>query len=227
MENGDPLAGLRLLVTAGPTREPLDPVRYLSNRSSGKMGFAVAQAAAEAGSLVTLVAGPVHLATPEGVTRIDVESARDMFAAVHQRIADTDIFVAAAAVADYRPARSLTDKIKKHGKTMHFELVRNPDILASVAALDNAPFTLGFAAETRDVLANARAKLEAKKLDMIAANRVGNELAFDKEENELVLIWRGGELSLPMQGKLALARALLSCVGERYLAAQSKNEATT
>lgn len=221
MENAELLAGRRLLVTAGPTREPLDPVRYLSNRSSGKMGFAVARAAVEAGALVTLVAGPVSIETPEGVKRIDVESARDMFAAVHAQIGATEIFISAAAVADYRPRSAVQEKIKKHGETMRLELVRNPDILASVAALPDAPFTVGFAAETEDVMVNARDKLERKKLDMIAANRVGNELAFDKEHNALILVWHGGQLALPMQDKLALARALLACVGQRYLAKQT------
>ncbi len=223
MHRHEPLAGRRLLVTAGPTREPLDPVRYLSNRSSGKMGYAIARAAQDAGAAVVLISGPVCLSTPNGVERIDVESAADMFDAVHTQVGRADIFIGAAAVADYRPRRVQGDKIKKHGETMRLDLVRNPDILASVAMLASPPFTVGFAAETTDLRANARDKLLRKRLDMIAANRVGERLAFDKEENELILIWEGGELILPMQEKRALARAMLECVGRRF-AAKQKSE---
>lgn len=225
MQKPEPLAGRRLLVSAGPTREPLDPVRFLSNRSSGKMGFAVAQAAQEAGAVVTLVAGPVWLPTPEGVERIDVETAREMSDAIHARIEQTDIFISAAAVADYRPRRREDVKIKKHGETMRLELVRNPDIVASVASLPGAPFTVGFAAETENVQANARSKLVHKKLDMIAANRVGDGLAFDADDNELSLLWQGGALILPKQDKLALARAMLACIGQRFVEKQTSEGA--
>ncbi|NNG12925.1 MAG: bifunctional phosphopantothenoylcysteine decarboxylase/phosphopantothenate--cysteine ligase CoaBC, partial [Halobacteria archaeon] len=170
---GGALAGRRVLVTAGPTREPIDPVRYISNRSSGKMGYAIARAAAEAGAQVTLVTGPVALVLPEQVDGIRVETAEQMHAAVMEHIADTDIFIAAAAVADYRPQSVARKKLKKSAAGITLALEPNPDILATVAALPEPPFTLGFAAETDALEANARKKLRAKSLDMIAANVVG------------------------------------------------------
>lgn len=224
MSHTESLAGVRVVVTAGPTREPIDPVRYISNRSSGKMGFAVAKAAHQAGAQVTLVSGPVSLATPTGVNRIKVESAAEMHDVVQQFISGADIFIAAAAVADYRPQQSAAQKIKKHSDTMHLELVRNPDILASVAALDNAPFTVGFAAETQDMEANARSKLMGKRLDMIAANQVGNKVAFDQDDNELLVIWRGGSKLLPMQDKQTLATNLVACIARQYRIAHSREE---
>lgn len=205
-----------MLVTAGPTREPIDPVRYISNRSSGKMGFAVARAARDAGARVTLVAGPVNRATPKGVWRVNVDSAEDMHKAVMQYIPDTDIFIAAAAVADYRPREVSPRKIKKAGNTLSIELVRNPDILAMVADQPEAPFTIGFAAETENVAENARAKLFHKNLDMIAANKVGDHEAFDQDENALTVIWEEGEQELPLQSKRSLAMALIGCVARLY-----------
>jgi phosphopantothenoylcysteine decarboxylase/phosphopantothenate--cysteine ligase len=213
-----PLAGLRVLLTAGPTREMLDPVRFITNRSSGRMGFAVARAAAAMGADVTLVAGPVSLATPPDVRRIDVESAEDMQAAVTERAPEADIFVATAAVSDYRPAAPADRKIKKSEDRMQLDLVRNPDILARVAAMPDGPFTVGFAAETHDVAHHARGKLERKGLDMIAANRVGPGLAFDQECNALHLFWAGGEEALAMAPKEQLAGALMERVAERYRA---------
>jgi phosphopantothenoylcysteine decarboxylase/phosphopantothenate--cysteine ligase len=209
------LAGVKVLITAGPTREPLDPVRYLTNRSSGKMGFAVAEAAREAGAHVTLVSGPVQLPTPGGITRIDVESARDMYAAVHRHVADADVFIAAAAVADFQPATFSQHKIKKQAGAIKLDLEPAPDIVSSVAELATRPFVVGFAAETQNVEENARAKLKRKKLDMIAANRVGEGLAFDCEDNALTVLWPGGETQIARAPKLEVARELVSLIAER------------
>jgi phosphopantothenoylcysteine decarboxylase/phosphopantothenate--cysteine ligase len=216
------LAGCHVLVTAGPTREPLDPVRYLSNRSSGKMGFAIAAAAAEAGARVTLVCGPVNLPTPAGIVRIDVETAADMQAAVMQQVESADICIAAAAVADYRPAQAAEQKLKKSAATMDLALERNPDIVAAVAALDDGPFTVGFAAETGSMASNARDKLQAKSLDMIAANTVGPGLGFEVDDNELQVFWNGGSRRLPRARKTYLARELIALVAERYRAANNR-----
>lgn len=210
------LTGCRVLVTAGPTREALDPVRYLSNRSSGKMGLAVAAAAAEAGAQVTLVTGPVVLQTPSRVERIDVVTAAEMQQAVLERASAVDIFIAAAAVADYRPQFVAAQKLKKSAEKQVLELIRNPDILATVAALEAAPFTVGFAAETGSVERNARHKLQAKSLDMIAANRVGANLGFDADDNALQVFWEGGSAALEKTRKSRLARQLVALVAERY-----------
>jgi phosphopantothenoylcysteine decarboxylase/phosphopantothenate--cysteine ligase len=213
---GGALSGLRVVVTAGPTREPVDPVRYLGNRSSGKMGFAVAQAASRAGASVTLVAGPVGLPTPSGVRRVDVETAAQMHAATIDAVDDCDIFIAAAAVADYRPAQVAGEKIKKQAAKLNVELERTSDILAEVAALEGGPFTVGFAAETDDVAGYAREKLASKKLDMIAANRVGEGLAFGTDDNELELLWPDGGVRLPRAPKSELAQQLIAQIAERY-----------
>jgi phosphopantothenoylcysteine decarboxylase/phosphopantothenate--cysteine ligase len=210
------LAGRQVLVTAGPTREALDPVRYLGNHSSGRMGFAVAAAAAEAGAAVTLISGPVSLATPAGVQRIDVESAADMYAAVMQAVTAADIFIGVAAVADYRPAVIAPQKLKKESARVSLDLIRNPDILAAVAALPDAPFTAGFAAETEAVASNAQDKRLAKGVDIIAANRVGAGLGFDSEENALHVFWEKGEQVLPVTGKGKLARQLLNLIAEQF-----------
>lgn len=211
------LEGARVLVSAGPTFEDLDPVRFLGNRSSGRMGFAVAAAAREAGARVTLVAGPVALATPDGVARIDVRSAADMRAAVLGAIADADIFVSAAAIADYRPKAAADRKIKKSGEPIHVEFVPNPDILAEVGALERRPFLVGFAAETEtDALeANARAKLERKRLDLVAANRVGPDAGFERDDNALLLVWPGGGEDLGHGDKRELARRLVERIAQR------------
>ena len=213
--NAGLLAGKNVLITAGPTRERLDPVRYLTNRSSGKMGFAVAAAAKEAGAHVTLVSGPVQLETPSGVTRINVESARDMYAAVHRQVSDTDIFIAAAAVADFQPAQVEKQKIKKQGASLKLELEPAPDIVRSVAELSARPFVVGFAAETNDVEDNARSKLKRKKLDMIAANHVGDGIAFDCDDNALTVIWPGGKIEVERGPKLDVARALIALIAKR------------
>jgi phosphopantothenoylcysteine decarboxylase/phosphopantothenate--cysteine ligase len=209
------LDGVTVLVSAGPTYEDIDPVRYVGNRSSGRMGFAVAAAARDAGARVTLVAGPVALETPPGVARIDVRSAADMRAAVFAAIPDTDIFVSAAAVADYRPRQVATEKIKKSTEAVALELVANPDILAEVGALETRPFLVGFAAETGDLEANARAKLERKRLDLVAANRVGADAGFEREDNALLLLWPGGEEDLGHDDKARLARRLVARLAER------------
>jgi phosphopantothenoylcysteine decarboxylase/phosphopantothenate--cysteine ligase len=213
--NAGLLSGLNVLITAGPTRERLDPVRYLTNRSSGKMGFAVAAAAKEAGAHVTLVTGPVQLETPAGITRINVESAREMFAAVHRQVGDADVFIAAAAVADFQPATVAKQKIKKQGGAVKLELEPAPDIVKSVAEMSKRPFVVGFAAETNDVEDNARAKLKRKKLDMIAANHVGDGIAFDCDDNALTVIWPGGKMDVERGPKIEVARALIGLIAKR------------
>ncbi len=208
------LAGRRVLITAGPTREPIDPVRFVSNRSSGKMGFAVAQAAREAGAQVVLVAGPVALGTPPGVTRVDVESAADMLAAVLRELPGTDVFISTAAVADYRPTRCASQKIKKTSDTLELSMERTSDVLATVAAHAERPYVVGFAAETEQVEQNARSKLMKKNLDMIAANEVGHDKAFDCEDNQLLVLGRSARHELPRAGKLALARGLIGIIAQ-------------
>ncbi|OOZ43093.1 bifunctional phosphopantothenoylcysteine decarboxylase/phosphopantothenate--cysteine ligase CoaBC [Solemya elarraichensis gill symbiont] len=207
------LDGVSAMVTAGPTYEALDPVRFIGNRSSGKMGFAVAQALVEQGAEVTLVAGPVKLETPKGVRRIDVESAAEMHATVMDSIANQALFVASAAVADYRPADVASGKIKKSAQSMTLELVCNPDILADVAALPGAPFCVGFAAETHDVVRHAEEKRTRKNLHMIAANHVGGETGgFDAAENALTVLWKNGSTELPMMDKQRLAHKLVELI---------------
>ncbi|HEY0746864.1 MAG TPA: bifunctional phosphopantothenoylcysteine decarboxylase/phosphopantothenate--cysteine ligase CoaBC [Steroidobacteraceae bacterium] len=213
--NAGILAGLNVLITAGPTRERLDPVRYLTNRSSGKMGFAVAEAAREAGAHVTLVSGPVQLQTPLGITRINVESAREMYAAVHRQVGAADIFIAAAAVADFQPVSVAKQKIKKQGGHVKLELEPAPDIVKSVADMAKHPFVVGFAAETNDVEDNARIKLKRKKLDMIAANEVGDGIAFDCEDNALTVIWPGGKSEVARGPKIDVARELIALIAKR------------
>lgn len=211
------LAGRSVLVTAGPTFEAMDPVRGITNHSSGKMGFAVARAAAEAGARVTLVAGPVHLPTPRGVTRIDVTSAREMLAAVLPQAARHGVFVATAAVADWRPADVAEHKMKKDGSghPPRIEFAENPDILASVARLpaDGRPFCVGFAAESRDMVQHAREKLARKGVPMIVANL--GPATFGRDDNECVIVEPGGDTPLPRADKLTLARALVAHIASR------------
>jgi phosphopantothenoylcysteine decarboxylase/phosphopantothenate--cysteine ligase len=209
------LSGRTVLVTAGPTWEAIDPVRGITNRSSGKMGYAIAEAAVEAGARVILVSGPTALAPPERVETIAVTSAREMYDTVHEHIAGVDIFIGVAAVADYRPADAATHKIKKDSDRLTLELVRNPDILASVAALEHGPFTCGFAAETENLETNARAKLVQKGVDLIAANLVGADTGFDSDDNILSLIDRSGRVDLDRQPKTRLARILIQTIAER------------
>ena len=217
-----PLAGRTVLVTAGPTREPLDPVRYLSNRSSGKMGYAVAAAAARAGARVVLVSGPVGLAAPEGVEQVSVETAEEMLRAVQRHAGGADVFVAAAAVADYRPREPSPRKVKRSAALLNLALEPTPDVLGWVAGLPRRPFLVGFAAETEDLETNARRKLERKGLDLVAANRVGVPgTGFDADENELDVYWEGGSRRLARAPKTVLGRELVALIGER-LGAQGR-----
>lgn len=215
------LAGRRVLVTAGPTFEAIDPVRGLTNRSSGKMGFAIARAAAEAGAEVTLVAGPVALETPRHVRRVDVTSAREMHAAVMAAAASSDVFVATAAVADWRVDIAAAEKIKKSpGRAVPvFALVENPDILASVAALPRPPYCIGFAAETGDVVTHARAKLEKKKVPLVVGNL--GPATFGQDDNAIVLVDADGARELPRAAKLVLARRLVAEIAARLAAPSS------
>jgi phosphopantothenoylcysteine decarboxylase/phosphopantothenate--cysteine ligase len=210
------LAGRTVLVTAGPTREPIDPVRYITNRSSGKMGYAIASAAHALGARVILISGPVSLPEPRGTDVVYVETAEEMQAATQDRVADADIFIAAAAVSDYRPAETSAQKIKKTRDTITLELVRSPDILASVAALQNAPFTVGFAAETENVRKYALGKLENKNLDMIVANRVGSDCGFDYDDNAAEVLWKGGEKVFDKMPKSELAAGIVDVIAVRF-----------
>lgn len=221
------LQGLKVVVTAGPTRERIDPVRFISNRSSGKMGFAVAQAAREAGAQVILVSGPVQIATPTGIERIEVESAQQMLESVQRNIADADIFISAAAVSDYRCCEISCEKIKKTSDTMALSLSRAPDVLATVSRDESPPFLVGFAAETENVERNALAKLSGKNLDMIAANKVGDTLGFDKDDNALTVYWNGGRKELTLTSKMALARQLIELIAERYAARSPEKKLRT
>jgi phosphopantothenoylcysteine decarboxylase/phosphopantothenate--cysteine ligase len=211
------LQGLKVLISAGPTREPLDPVRYLTNRSSGKMGYALANATLKAGAEVTLVSGPVTLAAPANIELVQVETAAQMYEAVMSRASDHAIYIGAAAVADYSPAIMQPEKIKKKEEQATIILQKTKDILADVAKLDKRPFTVGFAAETHNLEAYARDKLARKKLDMIAANWVGRELGgFDSEQNALHVFWESGEKTLAMMDKTRLAEQLISLIAERF-----------
>ncbi|MBT3147273.1 bifunctional phosphopantothenoylcysteine decarboxylase/phosphopantothenate--cysteine ligase CoaBC [Neptunomonas phycophila] len=214
------LAGLRLTITAGPTREALDPVRYISNHSSGKMGFSLAQAAVSAGAHVTLISGPVNLATPDHVTRLDINSAQDMLQAAESDAAQCDIFIACAAVADYRPSAVAEHKIKK-GKEeiMELHLIKNPDIVATIASKVNAPFTVGFAAETRDIVSYAQDKLVRKKLDLIIANDVSRtDIGFNSDDNAVTLVTANQVTELPMMRKRQLATSLIDHIAQLYKA---------
>jgi phosphopantothenoylcysteine decarboxylase/phosphopantothenate--cysteine ligase len=220
------LAGVKVLLTAGPTREPIDPVRYISNRSSGKMGYALAQALSRQGAEVCLVSGPVRLPAPPDVRLIQVESALQMRQAVMARAAENDIFVASAAVADYRMDAVAEEKIKKSAQSMTLKLVKNPDILAEVAALERGPFTMGFAAETQRLREYALDKMQRKGLDMIAANQVGgDEGGFDSERNALVVFWPGGEQAFAMTSKTSLAEQLAPLLSRRYRDWRAQNPA--
>jgi phosphopantothenoylcysteine decarboxylase/phosphopantothenate--cysteine ligase len=210
------LAGVKVLITAGPTREPIDPVRYITNRSSGRMGYAIAEACLAAGAEVTLVSGPVDLAAPAGATRISVETAAQMHDAVMARASSAQMFIATAAVADYRPESCADEKIKKQKSDLTLALSRTTDILADVAKRYPAVFTVGFAAETEKLQDYARAKLETKKLDMVAANWVSDGRAFDRDDNALWVCWPGGEKDLPAAPKKVLAVQLVQLIAERH-----------
>lgn len=210
------LAGVKVLVSAGPTREFIDPVRYLSNRSSGRMGYAVARAAEQSGASVTLVSGPVTLVPPARVRVVEVVSAAQMRDSVLAEAGSCDIFISAAAVADYRSREKAPQKMKKRDAGISLSLEKTPDILAEVAALANPPFTVGFAAETENLARNAKQKLAGKNLDMVAANRVGDGLGFDSDRNALEVYWRGGSRPLGTASKELLARQLLEIIVARY-----------
>ena len=211
------LTGKKIMITAGPTWEALDPVRGITNHSSGQMGYALAQAAIEAGAKVKLVSGPTHIDKPDRADIVDVVSAQDMYDAVMQDIQQQDIFIAVAAVADYRPVQAGDKKIKKNADEMTIELIKNKDILAEVAALTEPPFCVGFAAETNDVIDYARNKLEKKKLDLIAANHVGgNETGFKTSQNAISLISKDAVIELPLQSKHAIARELIAQISKHY-----------
>jgi phosphopantothenoylcysteine decarboxylase/phosphopantothenate--cysteine ligase len=212
-----PLQGRKVLITAGPTRERIDPVRFISNRSSGKMGYAVAQAARDRGAEVVLISGPVNLCAPPGVRRISVESAAQMHDAVLSEIAGTDIFIATAAVADYRPATPANLKIKKVTDTLEVQMERTIDIIAAVAQRADRPYTVGFAAETNDVEQHALAKLTKKNLDLIAANEVGDNKVFEQDDNSLLLLWPGGgRQALGAGAKTELAAKLMDVIVARF-----------
>ncbi|NOY67046.1 MAG: bifunctional phosphopantothenoylcysteine decarboxylase/phosphopantothenate--cysteine ligase CoaBC [Gammaproteobacteria bacterium] len=210
------LSGKKIIITAGPTREAIDPVRYISNHSSGKMGFAIAEAAANAGADVTLVCGPTQLtAYPDSIQRIDVITASQMYQSVMDNLSDCDIFIASAAVADYRPGLQAVNKIKKQHDEMQLRLVKTPDILASVASQTDAPYTVGFAAETENVLEYARKKRQKKGIDMIVANKVGPTSGFNQDNNELDVIWQEGHIHLNLNSKKTLARDLIQIITEK------------
>ncbi|HCE2439673.1 TPA: bifunctional phosphopantothenoylcysteine decarboxylase/phosphopantothenate--cysteine ligase CoaBC [Vibrio parahaemolyticus] len=212
------LDGKSILISAGPTREAIDPVRYITNHSSGKMGYALANAAAQLGAKVTLVSGPVNLSTPMGVERINVSSAQEMYEAVMAQAISNDAFISCAAVADYRPEAIASQKLKKTADNdqMTIKMVKNPDIVASVAALtDKRPFTVGFAAETNDVETYARGKLAKKNLNMICANDVSVEgQGFNSNDNAITLFWPDGELALALESKEALSFKILEKMRE-------------
>jgi phosphopantothenoylcysteine decarboxylase/phosphopantothenate--cysteine ligase len=220
------LRGKTVIVTAGPTREAIDPVRFISNRSSGKMGYALASAAADAGAKVLLLSGPVSLQVPHGVQCIDFESAEELHAAVHSRISEADIFIGTAAVSDYRPVTIEPNKIKKMRTELSIDLIRNPDILASVADLPDRPFTIGFAAETEKLREHALQKLEQKKLDMIIANQVGHGVGFESDDNAVDVYWKNGNKSFPLTTKSALASGLIELIAERYAASYGADTPT-
>lgn len=211
------LAGKRVVITAGPTREALDPVRYISNHSSGKMGYSLAQAAADAGARTTLVSGPVNLPVPDHVACHRVESAIQMLQTCQQLTTECDIFIACAAVADYRPAEVQEHKIKKgHEDSTTLVLVKNPDIVAAVAASAEKPFTVGFAAETQDVQGYAREKMQRKGLDMIIANDVSDrEIGFNSDDNEVTVLWPEGEQVLERANKSTIARQIMELIADR------------
>ena len=211
------LRDLSVAITAGPTREAIDPVRYISNHSSGKMGFALATAFAERGANVTLISGPVNLLTPQNVTRVDVTSAQEMCQAALKSAVENQIFIGCAAVADYRLAEVSTQKIKKSGDELSLKLIRNPDIISAVAHLsENRPFTVGFAAETQNLVDYAQDKLQRKNLDMICANDVSGGQAFNTDENMLQLFWKTGGKTLSLKSKTDLARELATEIVARY-----------
>lgn len=209
---------LKIVITAGPTREKIDPVRYITNESSGKMGYEIAREAAQQANVV-LVSGPTHLPSPMNVKKIAVISAQEMLSAVMSEIVDADIFIGAAAVADFSPVEVKAEKIKKdpNTSTMILELKKNPDILATVSGLEKRPFTVGFAAETQDLIKNAKDKLSRKKLDLICANLVSDKKGFNQDTNEIIILSKDGEqVTLPEADKAALAKDIMQTILQKY-----------
>jgi phosphopantothenoylcysteine decarboxylase/phosphopantothenate--cysteine ligase len=212
------LAGKKVVITAGPTRESIDPVRFISNHSSGKQGYALAEAAVEAGAEVIVISGPTNLDPIDRAKTINTISADDMYAAVMSEIADCDVFIGVAAVADFKPMLQSEQKLKKtqDSNTMTIELIENPDIIASVAALPEPPFCVGFAAETEHLLDHARIKLERKKLDLIVANNVADSsIGFNSDDNRTTLVWNDGEFDLPVMSKRNIAAKIVDHVSEQ------------
>jgi phosphopantothenoylcysteine decarboxylase/phosphopantothenate--cysteine ligase len=211
------LEGKRVIITAGPTREALDPVRYISNNSSGKMGYALARAAADAGAITTLISGPVSLSPPDRIRLLPVVSAQQMLEACLQALPECDIFVACAAVADYRPTSVATQKIKKDQTQLTLQLERTPDIVSAIAASEQRPFTVGFAAETNDVLRYARDKMKRKDLDMIIANDVSDpSIGFNSDDNAVTVVWRDAEKALARASKATIAHQIVSLIAREY-----------
>lgn len=210
------LAGKRVVITAGPTREALDPVRYISNNSSGKMGYALARAAADAGAITTLVSGPVNLSPPDNIQVLAIQSAEQMLEQCLELLPECDIFIACAAVADYRPVKVETQKIKKAQDEMSLQLIRTPDIISTVAASQHRPYTVGFAAETNDVLSYAREKMQRKNLDMIVANDVSDQtIGFNSDDNAVTVLWDNGEQAIERSSKSSIARQIISLISQQ------------
>lgn len=222
-EQDSRLSGLNIMITAGPTQEAIDPVRFITNRSSGKMGFAIAEAAVQMGATVTLIAGPVNLDSPVEVNRVDVKSAEEMFGAVKDNLAGQHIFIASAAVADYRLTTISTQKIKKKDSSMSLTLSKTPDILAEISTCHRDLFTVGFAAETENLKQHALDKLTRKNLDMIAANQVGDGKGFDVDDNALLVLWKDGQQTLPLNTKTEIAKQLMTLIATHYQKTQLKS----
>jgi phosphopantothenoylcysteine decarboxylase/phosphopantothenate--cysteine ligase len=213
--NNKTLKGHHILVTAGPTREPLDPVRYVSNNSSGKMGYAIAQAAIEAGAEVTLVSGPTSLLKPTRTKVISVNTAKEMYKAVMEHAPKCSVFIGAAAVVDYRPLNYSDSKIKKSTSGLSLKLIKSPDIISDVAKIKKRPMVVGFSAETESLLENATIKLKEKKLDMIIANEVGLGKGFEMDHNKVTILKKGGKrIEIPLLHKLTVARNIISVIAE-------------
>ncbi len=210
------LQGKRVVITAGPTREALDPVRYISNNSSGKMGYALARAAADAGAITTLVSGPVSLTPPDHIRFFGIQSAEQMLGQCLELLPECDIFIACAAVADYRPATFENQKIKKEPQEMTLQLVRTPDIVSAVAAGEHRPYTVGFAAESNNLLNYARNKMQRKGLDMIIANDISDQsIGFNSDDNEVTILWRDGQQLLKRANKGAIARQIVNLIAQQ------------
>ena len=216
-ENSSLLQGKRVLITAGPTREPIDPIRFISNRSSGKMGYALASAFNAAGCNVRIISGPSSLPFPDACDVVKIETAQEMYHEVHKSLKGIDIFVSAAAVSDYFSEKVDEHKIKKNDEKMSLRLIKSPDILSSVTSLRSHPFCVGFAAETDNIEVYAKEKLIKKELDMIIANKVGSNLGFDSDENSVLVLWNGGSKRFKKQLKISLAEQLVQLISKRYM----------